>query len=280
MGKTFCRITAIVALLSLGGCAFIGSLSESESDSDSEQEATPIDKVATIEVATPDWESADPDAAPRTYTASKTSKTARKTTRRATRKTKVTVADPDDREYALAAHKQALEESGTTLPNADVGYYMDTHEARFIQLVRDDRVSMQRQGDSLALIISGGDSFDSNSAHLRREMDSVLNAIALVLEEYQDTRIVISGHTDDTGETDYNQRLSERRARAVASFLREAGVSAARIVILGYGEAEPIADNASADGRAANRRIEILLEPMIDQSSGLPAAPQAIASNS
>jgi outer membrane protein OmpA-like peptidoglycan-associated protein len=138
---------------------------------------------------------------------------------------------------------------------------MDIHEARFIQLVRDDRVSMQRQGSSLALIISGGDSFASNSSRLRPEMEGVLNTIAQVLEEYRDTRIIISGHTDDAGEADYNQQLAERRALAISRFFTESGVAVERIVIFGYGESHPIADNTSAEGQATNRRIEILLEP-------------------
>jgi outer membrane protein OmpA-like peptidoglycan-associated protein len=266
MGKIFSRITAIGILLSLGACAFIGS--------ETEPKATPVD--VEVEVATPGWKSSEPDTPPRTNTANRTLAKAAPT---ANAKARVTVAKPDERKYDLAVHKQALQDASGTIPQADVGYYMDNHEARFIQLVRDDRVSMQRQGDSLSLIISGGDSFDSNSAHLRREMDSVLNAVALVLEEYQDTRIVISGHTDDGGEADYNQRLSERRARAVSYFFKESGVSVQRMVILGYGESQPIADNSSAAGRATNRRIEILLEPLTDQSAGLPAAPQAIASN-
>ena len=92
-------------------------------------------------------------------------------------------------------------------------------------------------------------------------MDGVLNSVAQVLEEYRDTRIVISGHTDDAGEADYNQQLAEKRARAISRFFIESGVAAQRIVIFGYGESQPIADNTSAEGRATNRRIEILLEP-------------------
>lgn len=179
----------------------------------------------------------------------------------------VTLARPDNREDALAAHKQALRKRGTALSDEEVGYYMDIHEARFIQLVRDDRVGMLRQGDSIALVISGSASFASSSARLRPEIHGVLNVIAKVLEEYRDTRIIISGHTDDAGEADYNQQLSERRARSVSRFFIQTGVALDRIVIVGYGESLPIADNKSAKGQATNRRIEVLLEPLTHQEA-------------
>jgi outer membrane protein OmpA-like peptidoglycan-associated protein len=239
MHKTFFRVVVIAILLSLAACELIGSKPETEpaekksaSSSSSRSKSETGAEPAVVAV---------PAAAP---------------------KPTATLARPDNREAALAAHKLALQKRGIDLSDEDVGYYMDTHEARFIQLVRDDRVSVQRQGNNLTLIISGSDSFASNSARLRPEIDSVLNAIAQVLEEYRDTRIIISGHTDDAGEADYNQQLAEWRARAVSRFFMESGVAVARIVIIGYGESQPIADNTTVEGRAANRRIEILLEPL------------------
>jgi outer membrane protein OmpA-like peptidoglycan-associated protein len=239
MHKTFFRVVVIAILLSLAACELIGSKPETEpaekksaSSSSSRSKSETGAEPAVVAV---------PAAAP---------------------KPTATLARPDNREAALAAHKLALQKRGIDLSDEDVGYYMDTHEARFIQLVRDDRVSVQRQGNNLTLIISGSDSFASNSARLRPEIDSVLNAIAQVLEEYHDTRIIISGHTDDAGEADYNQQLAEWRGRAVSRFFTESGVAVARIVIIGYGESQPIADNTTVEGRAANRRIEILLEPL------------------
>ena len=245
MHKTFFRVVVIAILLSLAACELIGSKPETEpaeikpassgsSGSKSETSAEPATSAEAAVVAVP-------AAAP---------------------KPTATLARPDNREAALAAHMLALQKRGIDLSDEDVGYYMDTQVARFIQLLRDDRVSVQRQGNKLALIISGGDSFASNSARLEPEIDSVLNAIAQVLEEYRDTRIIISGHTDDAGEADYNQQLAEWRGLAVSRFFTESGVAVARIVIIGYGESKPIADNTTVEGRAANRRIEILLEPL------------------
>jgi outer membrane protein OmpA-like peptidoglycan-associated protein len=239
MHKTFFRVVVIAILLSLAACELIGSKPETEPAE--KKSASSSSSRSKSEIGAEPAVVAVPAAAP---------------------KPTATLARPDNREAALAAHKLALQKRGVDLSDEDVGYYMDTHEARFIQLLRDDRVSVQRQGDNLALIISGGDSFASNSARLRPEIDSVLNAIAQVLEEYRDTRIIISGHTDDAGEAVYNQQLAEWRGRAVSRFFTESGVAVARIVIIGYGESQPIADNATVEGRAANRRIEILLEPL------------------
>jgi outer membrane protein OmpA-like peptidoglycan-associated protein len=249
MRKIFLRVAVIATLLSLAACGSTGSKSE--------QGPPPV------ESATPSWNSSAPKApsAPEAPEAPEA-----RVTPAAAPKPAVTLAKPDNRDDALAAHMLALQKAGTTLSDEDIGYYMDTHEARFIQLVRDDRVNMLRRGDSLALVISGSDSFASNSARLRPEIHGVLNAIAQVLEEYRDTRIIISGHTDDGGEADYNQQLSERRARAVSHFLIRAGIATNRIVILGYGESLPIVDNNSAEGRATNRRIEILLEPLTHET--------------
>ena len=93
-------------------------------------------------------------------------------------------------------------------------------------------------------------------------MHNVLTSIARVLEEYRNTQISIYGHTDESGEEDYNQKLSERRALSVARYLIDGGVAAERIVIIGYGETRPSTSSETVVGRARNRRIELLLEPL------------------
>ena len=185
MRKTFVRFAVVLTLLLIAACNFAS--------------LRPGQKTVEADPATP---GSNPQAVP--------------VKAAVTPKPTITLASSDNREEALAAHKLILQEGGSALSDGDVGYYMDIHEARFVQLVRDDRVSMERQDNSLALIISGGDSFASNKSRLRPEMEGVLNIIAQMLVEYRDTRIVISGHTDDAGEADYNQQLSERRARAIS----------------------------------------------------------------
>jgi outer membrane protein OmpA-like peptidoglycan-associated protein len=89
----------------------------------------------------------------------------------------------------------------------------------------------------------------------------VLNSVATVLAKYADTAIRVSGHTDNTGSRQYNQNLSEKRADSVAEYLAAQGVARQRMVVQGQAFDQPIADNATAAGRAQNRRVEIYILP-------------------
>lgn len=174
----------------------------------------------------------------------------------------VAVLDPGDGD-APARHRQALlQSSEDSLAHNEVGYYIDVLEAGLIQQVRKDGVEITRQGNTFTLRLSGSHGFASNQSKLRPEVQLALASITAVLEEYRNIRISIYGHTDDVGEEHYNQGLSQRRARAVADYLVKGGVAAQRILIIGYGESRPRAANTSAEGRARNRRIELLLEPL------------------
>lgn len=103
--------------------------------------------------------------------------------------------------------------------------------------------------------------FGFDSAELTSDARSALNEVANVLTQYTDTRVNIAGHTDSTGNADYNQRLSERRAESVGRYLSQNGVSSMRLNTLGYGATRPVASNDSEQGRAQNRRVEITLTP-------------------
>lgn len=103
--------------------------------------------------------------------------------------------------------------------------------------------------------------FNIDSAALRPDLASDLHAIAGNLTSYPNSRIEIVGHTDDSGSAAYNQDLSERRARTVANVLQSSGVPASRVSAYGRGEDQPIASNATAGGRAQNRRVEIIIRP-------------------
>ena len=94
----------------------------------------------------------------------------------------------------------------------------------------------------------------------------MLNSVAIVLEEFDKTIIAVSGHTDSTGARDYNQQLSEERARSVANYLKSRNIVDARFEIVGFGEDYPIADNSTAEGRAQNRRVELTLIPITEES--------------
>lgn len=99
--------------------------------------------------------------------------------------------------------------------------------------------------------------FDVDSDVLRPESTAVLRQIEQTLAQHEDLAIVIEGHTDATGDDAHNQRLSERRAQAVVDWLVGQGIDAARLSAAGKGETEPVADNATPDGRQENRRVVV-----------------------
>jgi outer membrane protein OmpA-like peptidoglycan-associated protein len=83
-----------------------------------------------------------------------------------------------------------------------------------------------------------------------------------VVKKYNKTVVEVAGHTDNTGPADYNQKLSERRANAVAQYLESQGLVSNRVVTIGAGETRPVADNSTPEGRQANRRVELTLTPL------------------
>jgi outer membrane protein OmpA-like peptidoglycan-associated protein len=107
------------------------------------------------------------------------------------------------------------------------------------------------------IVISEQVQFETGTAALKAESDAVLGQVARVLADHPELELVeVQGHTDDTGTPELNQRLSDDRARAVVTWLAGHGVAASRLVAKGYGQERPIADNATEEGRAKNRRVE------------------------
>lgn len=107
-----------------------------------------------------------------------------------------------------------------------------------------------------ALVLEGVN-FESDSATLLASSLAVLDRVAALLKDWPDVRVEVAGYTDSTNTETYNQRLSERRAEAVRSYLMSVGVAADRLTAMGYGESSPIADNGTKDGRQKNRRVEL-----------------------
>ena len=145
-----------------------------------------------------------------------------------------------------------------------VGYYMDTQEAKLRKQLRSTGVSVQRDGDNINLIMPGNITFPTADSTLKTGFYDVLDSVALVLEEFDKTIIVTAGYTDSVGSTSYNQLLSESRARSVATYLQNKGVKSVRFDVVGFGEANPIADNNTEAGRALNRRVELTLLPITE----------------
>ncbi|BCA93608.1 MULTISPECIES: OmpA family protein [Halomonadaceae] len=144
---------------------------------------------------------------------------------------------------------------------AGMGAYMDRQEQQLRDNLQGSRIEIDRRGDDIVLNMPSSVTFGFDSAELTADARSALNEVANVLTQYTDTRVNIAGHTDSTGDASYNQRLSERRAQSVGSYLSQNGVSSMRLNTMGYGANQPVASNATEQGRAQNRRVEITLTP-------------------
>lgn len=123
-------------------------------------------------------------------------------------------------------------------------------------------VGVTNTGDYLIVNMPQDLLFATDSASVRPDLRSDLNAVAASLLKYPNSRIEVIGHTDNTGSAAYNQDLSQRRAVAVASVLRDSGVPGGRIAAYGRGEDQPVASNLTPEGRAQNRRVEIIIRPI------------------
>ncbi len=143
-----------------------------------------------------------------------------------------------------------------------VGNYMDKQEKDLREKLKDSGVEVNREGDDLNLIMPGNITFAVNKSDIRPDFYVVLNSVAQALRQYDQTTVRISGFTDSTGPLSLNQRLSEDRANSVRTYFLAQGIAPDRIDSAGYGPANPIASNASEDGRQANRRVEMKLIPI------------------
>lgn len=164
---------------------------------------------------------------------------------------------------SMERKKRALIGAGVgALAGGAVGAYQDRQEARLRAELEGTGVSVTRIGDNITLNMPGNVTFAVDSADLRPAFFDVLNSVATVLEEFDQTIIEVAGHTDSTGTDAYNQSLSERRSASVAQYLSAQGVNSQRMIRLGLGEQYPVADNATAEGRQRNRRVEITVVPL------------------
>jgi outer membrane protein OmpA-like peptidoglycan-associated protein len=159
--------------------------------------------------------------------------------------------------------KNALIGAGVgALAGGATGNYMDRQQAKLRDQLQGTGVQVVRKGDDITLVMPGNITFQTNSADLKPDFYQVLNSVAVVVKEYNKTILEVAGHTDNTGSAQYNQSLSERRASSVARYLESQGVTSQRIITVGAGETHPIASNDTPDGRQANRRVELTLEPV------------------
>ena len=140
---------------------------------------------------------------------------------------------------------------------AVIGHQMDKQAKEIENTVPD--ASVERVGEGIVVEFASGVLFGFDKSSLSNDARKSLNNLVLVLNSYPDTDIEIQGHTDSRGSLSYNQRLSERRAGSVMSYLTSQNISYSRLTINGFGETAPKYNNDTELGRTQNRRVEFLI---------------------
>ncbi len=138
---------------------------------------------------------------------------------------------------------------------AYIGNYMDKQAS---EMSRDlEGAKIERVGEGIKITFDSGILFAVNKATLNQASRDNLRQLAGILNKYKDTNILVEGHTDNTGSEEYNMELSKLRAQSVANYLEANNVAPDRFTIMGYGETQPVATNATPQGRQLNRRVDI-----------------------
>jgi outer membrane protein OmpA-like peptidoglycan-associated protein len=155
------------------------------------------------------------------------------------------------------------------LTGAAVGNYMDNQKKDFELQLKDEMQRGEIQVEkmpqnALMVTMTAQTAFAINSAQIQPGFYSTMDKIAKIVNKYGKTHLDVVGYTDSTGTAAYNKKLSERRANSVVAYLGERGVIPQRLSAYGMGEEKPRASNATAEGRALNRRVEILIEPVVE----------------
>ncbi|HOB13292.1 MAG TPA: OmpA family protein [Novosphingobium sp.] len=150
---------------------------------------------------------------------------------------------------------------------AAVGYTMDKQIKELKEQTSGSGVDVTETDNGSAILVNlpDGVTFDVGSATLKPAFRETLDKVAQSLIDYPNSLVDVYGHTDSTGSDAFNQTLSENRAKTVMNYLISKGVPAARIRSQGFGETMPVADNATAEGRAKNRRVEIKIVPVTQE---------------
>jgi len=166
------------------------------------------------------------------------------------------LAGGDDRRNALIGAGVGA------LAGGAIGGYMDRQESELRAQLQGTGVSVTRQGDYIILNMPSNITFTTDSALIQPGFYNTLNSVALVIKRFNQTLVDVYGHTDSTGSYQHNMQLSQRRASSVADYLTAQGTDPRRFQIFGMGPDQPVASNATPDGRAQNRRVEIRLTPL------------------
>lgn len=142
-----------------------------------------------------------------------------------------------------------------------VGRELEAQQRELQQSIGGHGATITNTGAMLVVVFPAGITFDSSSSDLTPQAAKDIAAVSASLANYPNSRVRVVGHTDNTGATAYNQRLSERRAQAVTNILIASGTAPARIETFGFAYKQPVAPNDTPEGRALNRRVEIVIIP-------------------
>ena len=142
-----------------------------------------------------------------------------------------------------------------------IGYQKDKQIKELRESTAGSGIDVTDNGDGILLNLPDV-TFAVDSTEVSPSFQASLDKVAQSMVQYPDSLIDVYGHTDSTGSDQYNMALSQRRADAVSRYLISRGVSSARLQAKGMGESYPVADNATADGRARNRRVEVKITPV------------------
>ena len=150
---------------------------------------------------------------------------------------------------------------------AVAGYQMDKQIKELKEQTAGSGIDVSETDNGQAILVNlpDGVTFATDSSAVSPTFRATLDQIAQSLRDYPNSLIDVYGHTDSTGSDQYNQSLSERRAKAVSDYLTSRGVSASRVRWQGFGETQSIASNDTIDGRSRNRRVEIKIVPITQE---------------
>ena len=142
-----------------------------------------------------------------------------------------------------------------------IGNKMDKQAQKIEEEIPGAQVERVDNGIVVTFDESSGVYFDTAKYNINAASQTTLNKLIAVFKEYPDTNLLVVGHTDSQGAEDYNMTLSKNRANAVTSYLTSKGISSGRLTTNWFGETQPLHDNATAEGRAKNRRVNIAILP-------------------
>jgi outer membrane protein OmpA-like peptidoglycan-associated protein len=138
-----------------------------------------------------------------------------------------------------------------------IGNYMDEQAEEMDNDIAGAKI--ERVGEGIKITFDSGILFEFDSSTLQSQARTNISNLAVILNKYPDTNILVTGYTDFDGTEQYNLDLSERRAQSVSNYAMGQGVLSSRLSVLGLGELEPIATNETAEGKRLNRRVEIAI---------------------